>query len=86
MGATVLGVDVLEAPLALARARHGRLHPRLRFEQRSIFDLGLPSGSFDLTVCRHVLQSIPTPERAVADWRGSPRPAGGCTSSPRTTG
>ena len=75
-GATVLGVDVLEAPLALARARHGRLHPRLRFEQRSIFDLGLPSGSFDLTVCRHVLQSIPTPERAVAELVRVTRPGG----------
>ena len=75
-GATVLGVDVLEAPLVLARARHGRLHPRLRFEQRSIFDLGLPSGSFDLTVCRHVLQSIPHPERAVAELVRVTRPGG----------
>lgn len=66
-GATVLGVDVLEPPLALARARHARLHPRLRFERRSIYDLGLPDGSFDLTVCRHVLQSVPHPERAVAE-------------------
>ncbi len=66
-GATVLGVDVLEAPLVLARARHARLHPRLRFEQRSVFDLGLPDRTFDLTVCRHVLQSIPHPQRAVAE-------------------
>ncbi len=74
--ATVLGVDVLEAPLALARARHARLHPRLRFEQRSVFDLGLPSGAFDLTVCRHVLQSIPHPERAVAELVRVTRPGG----------
>ena len=65
--ATVLGVDVLEGPLGLARSRHARLAGRLRFEQRSIFGLGLPDATFDLTVCRHVLQSIPHAERALQE-------------------
>jgi SAM-dependent methyltransferase len=65
--ATVLGVDVLDIHLEAARRRHADLAPRLRFENRSIFDLGLPERSFDLVVCRHVLQSIPHPERALAE-------------------
>src|SRR5205085_3931432 len=32
-----------------------------------IFELGLPDGTFDLAVCRHVLQAIPHPERVIAE-------------------
>jgi len=39
-GVTVLGVDVLDPPLEIARQRHGGLAPRLRFENRSVFGLG----------------------------------------------
>jgi SAM-dependent methyltransferase len=65
--ASVLGVDILEGHLTLARSRHGALAPRLRFENRSVFGLGLPDRAFDLTVCRHVLQSIPHPDRVMAE-------------------
>jgi SAM-dependent methyltransferase len=65
--ASVLGVDILDVHLELARTRHGGLAPRLQFEHRSIFDLGLPDRSFDLVACRHVLQSIPHAERAIAE-------------------
>jgi hypothetical protein len=59
--AQVLGVDTFERSLALARSRFGHLAPRLMFEERSVFDLKLPAPSVDLTVCPHVLQSIPRP-------------------------
>ncbi len=65
--ATVLGVDILDVQLDRARARAAHLGSRVRFERRSIFELGLPGASFDLTVCRHVLQSIPRAEDAVAE-------------------
>jgi SAM-dependent methyltransferase len=65
--AEVLGVDLLENHLDHARQRHARLAPRVRFERRSIFELGLPAGHFDLVACRHVLQSIPHAERALAE-------------------
>ena len=65
--AQVLGVDIIDSHLELARSRSGSLAPRVRFENRSIFDLGLPDGPFDLVVCRHVLQSIPHPERVIAE-------------------
>jgi SAM-dependent methyltransferase len=74
--ASVLGVDVLDAPLAIARARHASLAPRLRFEKRSVFSLDLDGGSFDLTVCRHVVQAIPEPERALAELVRVTRPGG----------
>jgi len=65
--ATVLGVDVLDRQLERARAATARLDARIRYENRSIFGLGLPDASFDLTVCRHVLHSIPHAEQAIAE-------------------
>jgi SAM-dependent methyltransferase len=65
--ASVLGVDIIDAHLELARRRFARLAPRLRFEHQTIFGLNEPHGTFDLTVCRHVLHSVPTPERVIAE-------------------
>jgi len=63
----VLGVDVTDVSLELARSRYASLAPRLTFEHRSIYELGLPDAQFDLTVCRHVIHSIPYPDRVLAE-------------------
>ncbi len=75
-GATLLGLDVLESTVALARARHAALAPRLSFARGDAYALAFPDASFDLVVCRHVLQAIPEPERAVAEMRRVTRPGG----------
>jgi SAM-dependent methyltransferase len=75
-GARVLGVDILDAHFERARARAAHLEGRVRFEQRSVFDLGLADASFDLTVCRHVLHSIPDAPRALAELLRVTRPGG----------
>lgn len=67
-GAQLLGVDIVDKHLDRARARSAEFRERTRFEHRSIFELGLPDASFDLVVCRHVLQAIPHPERAIAEF------------------
>lgn len=64
---TVLGVDILDHHLEYARERFAALADRVAFEHRSIFELGLPDASFDLVVCRHVLQSIPHADRVLAE-------------------
>jgi SAM-dependent methyltransferase len=76
--ATLLGVDVLAPHLERARIRAAEagLGERAHFEQRSIFHLGLPAASFDLVVCRHVLQAIPHAERAIAELARVTRPGG----------
>jgi ubiquinone/menaquinone biosynthesis C-methylase UbiE len=65
--ARVLGVDIIDQHLELARSRYARLAPRLTFEHQSVFGLAAAAGSFDLTVCRHVIQSIPHPDRVIAE-------------------
>ena len=75
-GARVLGVDIIDAHLDTARRRSAPLGERMRFENRSIFDLKLPRGEFDLVLCRHVLQSIPHADRAIAELVRVTRPGG----------
>jgi ubiquinone/menaquinone biosynthesis C-methylase UbiE len=65
--AHALGVDIIDAHLELARSRYARFAPRLRFEHQSIFALDAPDRSFDLTICRHVLQSIPHADRVAEE-------------------
>jgi ubiquinone/menaquinone biosynthesis C-methylase UbiE len=65
--ARVLGVDIIDHHLELARSRYAELAPRLTFEHQSVFELAAADGSFDLTVCRHVIQSIPHPDRVIAE-------------------
>ena len=65
--ARVLGVDILDNHLELARSRYAALAPRLSFEHQSVYELNAADGTFDLTACRHVLHSIPHADRVVAE-------------------
>ena len=65
--ARVLGVDILDGHLELARSRWKGVGPRLTFEHRSIYELGLPERTFDLVTCRHVLHSIPHADQVIAE-------------------
>ena len=65
--ATVIGIDILQSSVAYASRRYAALAPRLRFEQGDAFALALESGQIDLVVCRHMTQSIPEPEKALAE-------------------
>lgn len=73
---SVLGVDILGGPLAVARDRFRDIGPRLTFELRSIFELGLPDASFDVVACRHVLQAVPQVPRVLAELVRVTRPGG----------
>ena len=63
----VLGVDIIDHHLNLARSRYRDLVPRLSFEHQSVLELKAADRSFDLTVCRHVLHSIPYADRVIAE-------------------
>jgi ubiquinone/menaquinone biosynthesis C-methylase UbiE len=65
--AQIMGVDVIDQSLDLARQRYRPLAPRLVFEHQSVYELKAPENSFDLTVCRHVLHSIPHADRVLAE-------------------
>jgi ubiquinone/menaquinone biosynthesis C-methylase UbiE len=74
--AEILGVDIEESSLERARTRYAHLAPRLRFENRSIYELGLADNTFDLVLNRHVIHSIPQVERVLAELVRVTRPGG----------
>ena len=74
--ASVLGVDIIDAHLDLARARYAQLAPRLKFEHQSIYELSAPARNFDLVTCRHVIHSIPRADRVLAEFVRVTRPGG----------
>jgi ubiquinone/menaquinone biosynthesis C-methylase UbiE len=74
--ADILGVDIIDAHLDLARARYRNFAPRLRFEHQSIYELNAADRSYDLVACRHVIHSIPHPERVLAEFVRVARPGG----------
>lgn len=75
-GATLTGVDLIEPHLALGRdrARAAGVADRVTFVAGDAFELGFPAASFDLVVCRHMLQAVPTPERVLAEMVRVARP------------
>ncbi len=74
--AHVLGVDIIDEHLKLARQRYASQAPRLAFEHQSVFGLDAADDSFDLTLCRHVLHSIPHADEVMAELTRVTRPGG----------
>ena len=73
---TLLGIDVHEPHLERARASGREFGARLEFRVGDAFALEFPDGSFDLTVCRHMLQAVPEPQRVLAEMKRVTRPGG----------
>jgi ubiquinone/menaquinone biosynthesis C-methylase UbiE len=57
--AGVLGIDILEGNLALARRASADYGERIRYETGDAFALGGADARFDLVACRHMSQSVP---------------------------
>ncbi len=75
-GSRVMGVDLLENHLALARGRHADLADQIDFRTGDAYELDFADDSFDLAVNRHMLQSVPDPEKIIAELVRVTRPGG----------
>jgi ubiquinone/menaquinone biosynthesis C-methylase UbiE len=74
--ATLVGVDLIAGHLDVARERCAELGGRATFREADAFALPFEDGTFDLVVCRHVLQAVPRPEAAMAEIVRVLRPGG----------
>lgn len=74
--AEILGVELEAINVAYAQPRVDAFAPRVQIQQGDLFNLPFADASFDLTVCRHVLQSIPNPHLAVDALIRVTRPGG----------
>lgn len=65
--AEILGVELEPAHVERARRRCAAFGDRVRFDVGDAYALAMNEQTVDLVVCRHVLQSIPEPERVVGE-------------------
>jgi SAM-dependent methyltransferase len=70
---SVTGIDILPSRIALLRARRV---PGASFMVGDLLHLDFPEAAFDFVACRHVLQSVPEPARAVAELARVLKPGG----------
>ena len=71
-GASVIGVDIADGMLSLAR----QLHPELEFRHGDAEALPFPDGSFDAVVANFVLLHVGRPEQAAAEFARVLAPGG----------
>ncbi len=74
--ARLLGIEILPQHVAYARQQHARFAPRLDFKTGDAFALDFPDAQFDFVACRHVLQSVPEPQRVITELIRVTRPGG----------
>jgi ubiquinone/menaquinone biosynthesis C-methylase UbiE len=57
--AQIVGVDILQSNLELARRDNSRYQGRVHYETGDAFALNFADAQFDLVACRHMSQSVP---------------------------
>jgi SAM-dependent methyltransferase len=71
-GGTVVGVDLNDAMLTVAR----RLDPGIEWRQGDVDALPAADGSFDAVVCQMAMMFFPDPRHALAEMARAARPGG----------
>jgi len=74
--ATLVGVDLISDHLTVARRRSAAFGPRVTYREADAFAMPFADGTFDLVVCRHMLQAVPRPDEAIAEMVRVLRPGG----------
>jgi ubiquinone/menaquinone biosynthesis C-methylase UbiE len=75
-GATVTGIDLSDAMLAVARRRAADLDHLVALRQADAHALPFPDGAFDTVVCTLGLCAIPDPDKAIDEMVRVLRPGG----------
>jgi ubiquinone/menaquinone biosynthesis C-methylase UbiE len=74
--ATLLGVDILEENLAIARRESVSLGERVRYQTGDAFALAEADAAFELVVCRHMSQAVPDFAKVLAEIARVLKPGG----------
>ena len=74
--ARLLGLDIMEGNLQLARRDSAGYGERVRYEVGDAFALKQADASVDLLVCRHMSQAVPEFPRVLAEFKRVLRPGG----------
>ncbi len=74
LGHEVVGVDISKGMLEKAKSK--AKHLDISFKLGDAENLPFSDNSFDATICRHVLWTLPNPERALQEWYRVVKPGG----------
>jgi SAM-dependent methyltransferase len=74
--AHVIGNDILESNLALARRDSQELAGRVEYQHGDAFAMAFPDNTFDLLVCRHMSQAVPDFPLVLAEFTRVLKPGG----------
>ena len=75
-GHRVTGVDFAPSMIAKARKKAAESQAAIRYEEADAEQLPFAAASFDIAVSRHLLWTLPHPERAMDEWIRVLRPGG----------
>jgi ubiquinone/menaquinone biosynthesis C-methylase UbiE len=75
-GHRVTGVDFAPSMIAQARKKAAERQTTIRYEEADAEQLPFAAASFDMAVSRHLLWTLPHPERAMDEWIRVLRPGG----------
>jgi ubiquinone/menaquinone biosynthesis C-methylase UbiE len=67
-GHRVTGVDFAPSMIAQARKKAAERQATIRYEEADAEQLPFAAGSFNMAVSRHLLWTLPHPERAMDEW------------------
>jgi ubiquinone/menaquinone biosynthesis C-methylase UbiE len=76
LGDRVRGLDISPEMVELARAKAAEAQLDVDLAVGDVEATGFAQDSFDLAIERHVLWTLPHPDRALAEWRRILRPGG----------
>ena len=69
LGHRVIGVDIAEQMIDQARKKAKNLNLPVNFQTGDAEELPFANNSFDVVINRHVVWSLPNPEKAMAEWK-----------------
>ncbi|RJX20590.1 MAG: class I SAM-dependent methyltransferase [Desulforudis sp.] len=69
LGHRVTGVDIAEQMVHHGREKAKNLHLAVDFRIGDAEELPFQNDSFDVVINRHVVWSLPNPEKAMAEWK-----------------
>ncbi len=76
LGHDVTGMDVSEGMMKTAKDKADKLNLQINFELGDAENLRFKDNSFDGVICRHLLWTLPNPEKAVEEWIRVIKPGG----------
>ena len=68
LGYSVVGVDISENMLEIAKEKAIKAGLKVDFIHGDAEKLPFEDGSFDAVICRHILWTLPDPQKAVTEW------------------